>query len=467
MTDLTSLLLITMGLLSLSLAFDKWRTAFLGVVLVGFAQDPLRKIAPGEPVYFVVLCTGMMALALMSAMRQYGFVSLTPLSSGDAKTRNVLALVVAVVAVQAVLSWFRYGSVMIAAIGLLSYLSPIAAVWLAYYYSRTVLDIQRFLTLYVIGAVIVTAGIYFSKMGVISPLLGQVGEGIAIYDIRVGKLDVHSGLMRSPEVAAWHAGVATCVLVMLAVSSRTRRLRIFAPILVLFFLAAAVLTGRRKVLVLAATFLVFYFVLLHYFRHRTASRTLLVVAVLSAGVLAGALAMAPSDHSFQPYIERGQSAFGDASDRLAQFGLTSVGYGIYAGGFFGLGAGVGSQGTQYFAGGEVIAGGPAEGGLGKIVVELGVPGLLLIVLAVGLMARNIRRILGRTEFTDASLRPLCLGLTALCAANVPIFLGASQIYGDPFVLMLLGSFLGFVLAVPRLQRRPEANRLKLGGPAAA
>jgi hypothetical protein len=465
MTDFTALLLLTVGFLSFSLALAKWRTVFLAGVLVGFAQDPLRKIAPGEPVYFVVLCTGMMALALVGAMRQYGFVSLTPLASGDTATRNVLALVVAVVAVQAVLSWIRYGSVMISAIGLLSYLSPIAAVWLAYHYSRSVLDIRRFLTLYVVGAVIVTAGIYFSKMGFISPLLGQVGEGIVLYDIRVGQIDMHSGLMRSPEVAAWHAGVATCVLVVLAVSSRMRSLRILAPVLVLFFLAAAVLTGRRKVLVLAATFLVFYLVLLHYFRHRTASRTLLVVTILSAGVLGGALAQ--SDQSFQPYITRGQSGFADASDRLAEFGFASVGYGIYAGGFFGLGAGAGSQGTQYFSGGEVIAGGSAEGGLGKIVVELGVPGLLLVVLAVGLVARNIRRILGRTAFTDASLRPLCLGLTALCAANVPIFLGASQIYGDPFVLMLLGSFLGFVLAVPRLQRRPEANRLHMGGPAAA
>ena len=33
-----------------------------------------------------------------------------------------------------------------------------------------------------------------------------------------------------------------------------------------------------------------------------------------------------------------------------------------------------------------------------------------------------------------------------------MFLGASQIYGDPFVLMLLGSFLGFVLGAARPPR---------------
>jgi hypothetical protein len=43
------------------------------------------------------------------------------------------------------------------------------------------------------------------------------------------------------------------------------------------------------------------------------------------------------------------------------------------------------------------------------------------------------------------------GMVAFCAANVPVFLGASQIYGDPFVLTMIGSFLGFVLAAPRLE----------------
>jgi hypothetical protein len=139
-------------------------------------------------------------------------------------------------------------------------------------------------------------------------------------------------------------------------------------------------------------------------------------------------------------------------DRFVNLGLASIAWGINAGGFFGLGTGVGSQGTQHFSGGSVIAGGAAEGGLGKIVVELGVPGLLLVLIAMALVFRNVRRILDRMAAGDRTMLPLYLGMVAICGSNVPMFLGASQIYGDPFVLMLLGSFLGFVLGAARPPR---------------
>jgi hypothetical protein len=200
-----------------------------------------------------------------------------------------------------------------------------------------------------------------------------------------------------------------------------------------------------------------YFVLLYYYRHRSGRRALLVVVVVSAAFIATALSMTPAGGSFRPYLARGQSVFGSAAgDRLMDLGLASVGWAIAAGGFFGLGAGAGSQGTQhFFSGGEVIAGGAAEGGLGKVAVELGVPGLILVVLTMALVARNVGRILRVIAARDSRLLALCLGLVAFCFANVPVFMGASQIYGDPFVLMLLGSFLGFVLAAPRLEQRVE------------
>jgi hypothetical protein len=43
------------------------------------------------------------------------------------------------------------------------------------------------------------------------------------------------------------------------------------------------------------------------------------------------------------------------------------------------------------------------------------------------------------------------------AANIPVFVGASQIYGDPFVLILLGSYLGFVFASPRSRELARAR----------
>ena len=451
MSDLALALLVA-GFLAFSISLANWRVVFLGVILVGFAQDPLRKLIPGEPVFFVVLCTAAMTLALLGAMMKHGVVSIEPIASGDRATRTALWLVIAVVAVQTVLSWIRYGSPIIAAIGLLSYLSPIPAIWLAYNYTRGVFDIRRFLFVYVVAVAIVTLGIYVSKAGVQSPLFRQVGEGMVVYDPTVGLVETHPGLMRSAEVGAWHVGAGACILIVLAVSFRSKVLRLVTPPAVILFLAAGVLTGRRKMLVIVATFMALYFVLLYYYRHRSGRRALLIVCVVSAAFIATALSMTPAGSSFSPYLARGQSVFGSAAgDRLVDLGLASVGWAIAAGGFFGLGAGAGSQGTQhFFSGGEVIAGGAAEGGLGKVAVELGVPGLVLVMLSMALVARNVGRILNVIAVRDVRLLALCLGLVAFCFANVPVFMGASQIYGDPFVLMLLGSFLGFVLAAPRL-----------------
>jgi len=449
------LALLVVGFLAFAASLANWRSMFLAVIAVGFLQDPLRKIVPGEPVFFVVLCTGAMALALMGAMIKHGVVSIEPIASGSRATRAVLLMVIGLVAIQGVLSWMRYGSAIIAAIGLLSYLSPIPAIWLAYHYTRSAADIRRVLILYVIGAAVVASGIYMAKFGVESPVFQQVGVGMIIYDPTVGVVETHPGFMRSPEVGAWHVGAGSCLLIVLAVSVRSRLLRLVTPWAVLLFLSASVLTGRRKILIIVATFVAVYLVMLYYYRQRSGRRALLLVCVLTGAFIGGALYLAPAGSSMRPYIDRGQTVFGGASDRFMDLGMASVEWAINRGGFFGLGAGAGSQGTQhFFEGGEVIAGGAAEGGLGKVAVELGVPGLILVVLALILIARNVWRTLNFIAVRDPALLPLCAGMVALCAANVPVFIGASQIYGDPFVLMLLGFFLGFVLAVARLQRVP-------------
>jgi hypothetical protein len=291
MTDLSVTLLVA-AFVALSMSLANWRLAFLAIVVVGFAQDPLRKIVPGEPVFFVVLCTAVMALALLGAMMKHGLISIEPIVAGDRATRTALWMVIAVVAVQSVLSWLRFGSPAIAAIGLLSYLSPVPAIWLAYHYTRRLADVRRYLALYVLGVVLVTAGIYLSKAGVESPLFRQVGEGMVIYDLTIGIVDTHPGFMRSPEVAAWHVGAAACLLVALAVTFRSKLLWMVTPPLALFLIAGGVLTGRRKMLVIVATYLAIYLALLFYYRHRSGRRVLFLVFVLTAVCHAAARSMA-------------------------------------------------------------------------------------------------------------------------------------------------------------------------------
>jgi hypothetical protein len=176
--------------------------------------------------------------------------------------------------------------------------------------------------------------------------------------------------------------------------------------------------------------------------------------------------MAPEKSAVDPYIARGKTVFDDAAERFEQLGLGSIRGALNAAGPWGLGAGSVSQGTQHFGGAFGSARANAEGGLGKITVELGIPGLLLVILCTLLILGSIRRALAVVAKSDPELLRINLGLLAFVAGNVPVFAGASQIYGDPFVLFMLGSCLGFVLAGPRLvdlRAQAEARRAAIAG----
>ena len=65
--------------------------------------------------------------------------------------------------------------------------------------------------------------------------------------------------------------------------------------------------------------------------------------------------------------------------------------------------------------------GAAEGGLGKITMELGVPGLLLMVWLAVAMARYVRQALAYTARTSMPHARFAYGLVALLVAKVASF----------------------------------------------
>lgn len=453
------------ALLALVVAAGNWRYAFLMVLLLGFSQDVIRKLTPGEPVELVLLSSVMVVVAVLVAMSRVGVINLRPLTNGDKSAVIVLTGFIALVFMQALMSFVRYKSVTIPAIGLISYLAPVPAIWLAYKYVRAVPDLVRFVRLYVLLASIVAVSIVLEKVGVKSRLFEEVGAGLVIYDVRVGLLEAYNGFMRTPEVAAWHLGAAACFLIILAVSTRRAAMRWITPPLVIGLLTVAMLTGRRKVLIVVASFAVLYFALMMYFRQRSGTRAMAVFALTGVVVLTGSAAMVPEKTTVDPYVGRGVSVFADATGRFEQFGINAIGSALQSAGPWGLGAGAVGQGSQYFGGAQGAVRGAAEGGLGKVVAELGVPGLVLLILSALFVVRRVRQVLSEVANRDPDLLRFCLGLLAFCAGNVPVFAGAAQIYGDPFVLFILGTCMGFVLAGPRvIDLRQRALSAKVAPP---
>jgi len=158
---------------------------------------------------------------------------------------------------------------------------------------------------------------------------------------------------------------------------------------------------------------------------------------------------------FELYVQRGVSVFDESLERLTGLGIASIKWAINRVGIMGVGAGVSAQGSQYFGGGTVLVGGAGEAGLGRIVLELGVIGLGITIWLLIAFIRYLWLIITEVSAFAAAPARLIIGIAAILVANVPVFIVAAQAYGDPFVLLLVGWLLGFILSVPRIMLNGE------------
>jgi hypothetical protein len=170
-----------------------------------------------------------------------------------------------------------------------------------------------------------------------------------------------------------------------------------------------------------------------------------------------------------PYLERGVTILAESADRLEHMTVRQFGTILERNGILGSGAGTGAQGAQYFGGGAELVGSAAEGGLGKILAELGVPGILALSWLAMAFARVLRRLANGARLLPFGDAVRVYGLVAIVPANLAVFVTAHQVYGDPFVLIVLGWLAGAALASPsvaRLAAGGEEARARVSIPAA-
>lgn len=479
MPEIAFILLIVGALI----AFADWRKGLLICVLTALLQDPLRKLAPDHPPYFVLFVGVIFAAAWAGAY--FSRVRLGPrvILDWGRYLRMPFALFVAVIVLQGVHSLVRWGSPQMTGIGLLAYMLPVPAVMLAYQFATRggIAGVRRLMWFYVIFAGLWLSSIYLDYLGFNWPILGELGEGVIIYDVGM-VLKGYAGLFRATEVAAWHTGTTACFLFML-IWGRKLSLPKIALIILLAatLIGLGLLTGRRKVLVQLVIFASVYVFLVAWYMRGAAK---LAVVALAAGFIAytsiiGLMDPDPGEKAFdshnlqvgpseryQAYLLRGRSVIGDVGDRFDQLGVQPVMWAVDGFGWFGAGLGTGSQGTQHVRGAANVNRGAAEGGLGKITMELGVPGLMVALWLLVAFVRHIGRLLQGVAQKSRHHANFAFGLVAFLAANVAAFSVATQAFGDLFVLLTLGWAMGFLLAMPVMaaavvpdspQRAPAAS----------
>jgi hypothetical protein len=174
--------------------------------------------------------------------------------------------------------------------------------------------------------------------------------------------------------------------------------------------------------------------------------------------------------SFNIYLNRSVTAKDDLFGRFNDQGISALTRGLEVSQGFGLGVGAGanlgnlklSAASEAQRGSIQSLGYVSEGGGGRLVSELGLPGLVVggaVAYLIGLCLWRNFKMLNRLP---PGIAYLMLGLIAFGLANILFFFSAAQVYGDPFILILLGLCFGSFLAVPTLVARLQAQQFQAG-----
>jgi len=468
-----SWLALVLVLPAAAVAVVDWRKGLFAMLVVALLQDPARKLAIDKPVYFTVLVGVVFAVAYLRAQSNRWFLP-SQIPGWKHFLRLPSVLILLVLAAQAANSVAHYGNPMIAGISALSYLAPLPAMLAGYWFAVKAgrAGVERWMTAYLVGAIVILPGIVLEYLGFEWPVLGDVGEGFQLFQ-EDAILTAHAGFFRASEIAAWHTATVVCFLLLLSSLRKLSARQIGGAVAItVVLLAIGVLTGRRKIFVEIVIFMSVYVSLFLLFGK---GGVRLATAVFVSGLICyGAVTwwaierpgeFAGSDaQRYQRYAERSASVGSDVADRVVGLGLDSVGWAVEGYGWLGGGLGVASQGAQHFGGGAEVYGGVGEGGLGKITAELGVPGLLLALWFGIATLRYGRTVLVFVSARSTVVARLAYGLAAFLVANLAVFFVATQVFGDLFVLLLLGLVAGFFVATPVLAEREQAQRSAVRAP---
>ena len=444
-------LLLFIGLIA---SFLDLKFGMYFILVGGCLQDPLRKLVPDSPVYLSAVVMLFAAFTFIGARGLGKLLTFRSIPGWNLSLKSPIELFVLIVILQSFMTVVKTGSVVLAGIGLLVYLAPFLALLLAYSFASGISRIYGFLWVYIALTAAMVSGVYFSWLGFDWEILGSVGDPLIVYSLATGEpLILPAGFFRQPEMAAWHAGAGACIALMLGLFSGRRDRGLICAALVVFFVGAVLLSGRRKFLLEIAVFLPALWWLLWRFKMATRRvvYVLWVVATISIVAIATGMLDSNSREAFEAPATRGQEGWTEVIDRYLNATINAIPYIIQQNGILGSGAGSGSGGAQYYGGGDDLVGSAAEGGLGKILAELGVPGMFLFIWLGFRLLVYVWHTLAFEGNGDSEVRKIIMGMAAFLVANAFVFAGAHQVYSDPYILLVLGISFGFVLAARRLQ----------------
>lgn len=437
------------------LALADWRKAIYPAIFLDFLRDPVRKLDPGEPVTITISVLALWGVITLSAWVQ----SRQQIQLAIREHPKVIAafrlLVIALVP-GCILSLLMYaGGYKMVALGVVSYLAPFAGILLGYLISMQPKEVGGFLKFYCLVNGVALIGVIGEYLRLEWPALGGLRGVDWIRYSDDGVVDLIGGWYRSPDIMGLHAAQVVMFSLTLAIQS-SRRQSPFWLALAIFGSICLLLSGRRKMLGMPLVFFA-SLVLLSYVRKIVRIHAIVVPIVAAAALIAGLYLVATEDYVATEYMNFASTLFTEGANRYQEVVAGSIASTIAQSGVVGEGIGSATQGAYHlmnqsgdgsFGGiqGTWAKGGWQEDGVSRVFRELGVFGVLFVLIAGWMMTTAIWNAIKRVPpHWHGALAQLCL--ISIVVANLASFtVSHQQFSGDPpsalIVLVLMGMALG-------------------------
>jgi hypothetical protein len=435
--------------LSTAIALVDWRRGWFLAVLCGVLQDPARKLTPGTPVVMTLSIVVVYAIVVFSAQsilqehaREFGRrFSLVKLAA------TAVLLFLALAGINGLIT-YGLENWKAPALAFFIYCTPIPAVILGFTFLQREEQMYEFFRFYAAMTCFALIGTVLEYLGLQWRVLGTVALGDNLRFMPGLQIRMLSGFYRAPDIMGWHA--ATLTMIGIAMMVRGATLQRAWP-----WMAATgwgflncLISGRRKAVYMVAVFAAAF--LFRYVRRLKASQA---VAFLVAGlVVAVVVHKVGQDESASVYTRGTATTQGEVFSRLEGGFLET----INQAGVMGGGLGTATQGVYHVltaAGTDKM--GWQEGGIGKLTMELGVPGLAAVAfLGVALMSLMLK--ISRHPDVPGSSQILRATLFGIVIANVVEFMVSAQAYSDAVLTLMTAFFVGCLLATAVLDERLAA-----------
>ncbi|MCU0598378.1 MAG: hypothetical protein MUE70_03845 [Desulfobacterales bacterium] len=419
------------------------------MILIAAIQDPVRKMIPGTPGYLTLSIMPVWfsmifkAMPFLSGYRNEFKLNFPQLTS------IVKIFILSIIPAALISASYGPGSWQITIIGLIFYSSLFFGVLFGYMFTARGDEIlQRVLIFYCLLTAFMLIGTpleYWGRFHYLKVLGTSAFDALWIRHMEHGMVKLISGFYRSPDIMGWHSVTMTMLSLLLALQSKGKE-RYFWIGLAGWGVVGVMLCGRRKMMYMLPIYgFVLSWLLWRVQSNRFQFKKMFVVILLGIFAGYGIYGIVGSSTDVENYYFKGTGD--DPFERFKQQGLNALMVTYQQSGFWGEGLGTATQGIHHLNVARPRTW--QEGGLSKVLVELGVPGFLGFVLVFAILIKSIWTMIAVKLDKNSPYFVFWGGLFAVLCGNAVAFVVSGQIFGDPFITIFISFISGVILSPAR------------------